>query len=301
VYAKVNGVEIYFDIEGSGLVPEGPTMKEKEVCFVLHGGPGMDHSYFKPHLSPLADDMQLIYVDHRNTGRSARVPLETCTIEQMADDVEALRQYLGLGKVNVMGNSFGGFWALTYALRHQDAINKLVLITTSPSYAFYEAAKVEAARKGTPEQIAAVPDVFEGKITSDDDFTKWWDIMAPLYYHRWDENLREGFKRGTSNAECASYMFRDVIPSYDVRSRLAEITVPTLVLGGRHDWVTPVGESETIAAGIPGSELVIFEESGHLPFVEEQDRFMDVVRRFMGFTDPGTETTSLDDRAPSVA
>jgi proline iminopeptidase len=171
----------------------------------------------------------------------------------MADDVEALRQYLGLGKVNVMGNSFGGFWALTYALRHQDAINKLILITTSPSYAFYEAEKVEAARKGTPEQIAAVPDVFEGKITSDDDFTKWWDIVAPLYYHRWDENLREGFKRGTSNAECASYMFRDVIPSYDVRSRLAEITVPTLVLGGRHDWVTPVGNPKPSPPAFPAA------------------------------------------------
>jgi pimeloyl-ACP methyl ester carboxylesterase len=76
---------------------------------------------------------------------------------------------------------------------------------------------------------------------------------------------------------------RDVIPAYDVRPRLAEITTPTLVLGGRHDWVTPYGESEIIAAGIPNSELVIFEESGHLPFVEEPDRFMQVVRRFMGF------------------
>jgi proline iminopeptidase len=301
VYAKVNGVELFFDVEGAGFVPEGPAMKEKPVCFVLHGGPGMDHTYFKPHLSPLAADMQLIYVDHRNTGRSQRVPLESCTIEQMADDVEALRQYLGLGKVSVMGNSFGGFWALTYALRHQDAIDKLILITTSPSYEFYEAAKGEAARKGTPEQIAAVPDVFEGKISSADDFAKWWDLMAPLYYHHWDEDFREGFKRGQSNAECASYMFRDVIPSYDVRSRLGEIAVATLVLGGRHDWVTPFGESELIAAGIPGSELVIFEESGHLPFVEEQDRFVDVVRRFMGFVDAESDTAASSDRAPAVA
>lgn len=77
-------------------------------------------------------------------------------------------------------------------------------------------------------------------------------------------------------------MWRNVMPSYDVRDRLAEITAPTLVLGGRHDWVTPYPESEIIAAGIPGSKLVIFEESGHLPFIEEQDRFMSVVRGFVG-------------------
>jgi proline iminopeptidase len=301
VFAKINGVNLYFDVEGSGLVPEGGGMKEKEVCFVLHGGPGMDHTYFKPYLSPLAEDMQLVYVDHRNTGRSERVPLESCTIEQMADDIEVLRQYLGLGKITVMGNSYGGFWALTYALRHSGSLNKLILITTSPSHEFYEGAKAEAARKGTPEQIAAVPDVFEGKISSQEDFGKWWDLMAPLYYHRWDEGYREGFKRGTSNAACASYMFRDVIPAYDVRPRLGEIPVPTLVLGGRHDWVTPCGESEIIASGIPDSELVIFEESGHLPFVEEQDRFVEVVRRFMGFSDAGTETATVDDRSPSVA
>jgi proline iminopeptidase len=281
VYAKVNGTEIYFDVEGSGLVPDGEEMREKDVCFVLHGGPAMDHTYFKPYLSPLAEDMQLIYVDHRNSGRSARIPVESCTIEQIADDVEALRQYLGLGKVNIMGNSFGGMWALTYALRHQEAIKNLILITTSPSYAFYEAAKAEAARKGTPEQIAAVPEVFEGRIDNDEALGKWWKTMNPLYYHRWDDKYWEGEKRGRANAELMSHMWKNVMPSFDVRDRLGEITVPTIVLGGRHDWVTPYGQSEIIAAGIPGSELVIFEESGHLPFVEEQDRFMSVVREFV--------------------
>src|SRR5215216_5972938 len=68
--AKVNDAEIFFDIEGAGLVPDGEVMKQRDVCFVLHGGPCMDHTYFKPYLSPLAADVQLIYVDHRGTGRS---------------------------------------------------------------------------------------------------------------------------------------------------------------------------------------------------------------------------------------
>lgn len=284
--ATVNGVEIFFDVEGPGYVPNGPDLEEREVCLVLHGGPGMDHTYYRPWLSPLADDMQLIYIDHRGTGRSGReVSLESCTIEQMADDVEALRQQLGLGKVNVLGNSFGGFWALVYALRYPESVKRLILVTTSPSHEFWEAAQAEAAKKGTPEQIAAIPDLFEGRITTDEDFGKWWEIVLPLYYHRWDEAYREGGKRARPNPEIAAYMFREVIPSYDVRPRLAEIAVPTLVAGARHDWVTPLGQSELIAAGIPNSELVVFEKSGHSPFVEERDDFVSAVRRFMGFAE----------------
>lgn len=283
--AKVNGAEIFFDIEGAGLVPDGEVMKQRDVCFVLHGGPCMDHTYFKPYLSPLAEDMQLIYVDHRGTGRSNHdVDYSTCTIEQMADDVEALRQYLGLDKVHVMGNSFGGMWAQMYALRHPESVDKLILITTSPSYGFYERAKAAAAEKGTPEQVAAVPELFEGNVATDEQLGPWWKLMNPLYYHKWDDKYAAGMERGKPNAPLMSYMWKNIMPSYDVREQLRDLKVPTLVLGGRHDWVTPYPESELIASLIPNSELVIFEESGHLPFVEEQDRFMSIVRNFLGYT-----------------
>ncbi len=280
--AHVNGANVFFDVEGMGLAPSGTGMIAKEACFVLHGGPGMDHSYFKPWLSPLADTMQLIYVDHRGTGRSERVPLETCTIEQMADDIEELRKLLGLGRVSVLANSFGGFWALTYALRHPDSVSRMILVTTSPSHEFYQAAEKELERKATPDQKAVAPAVFEGKIESEEEFRRWWDIMMPLYFAHWEEQRgREMIERGVDNPHVASYMFRHEIPKYDVRPRLGEITAPTLVVAGRHDWVTPVGESELIANGISGSELIVFEESGHMPFIEEQDGFIDAVKRFV--------------------
>lgn len=282
--ATVNGVEIFYDVEGAGFVPEGPDLREREVCLVLHGGPGMDHTYYRPWLSPLSEDMQLVYVDHRGTGRSSRpVPLESCTIEQMADDVEELRKALGLGKVTVLGNSYGGFWAMTYALRHPESLNRLILITTSPSHEFYDAAMEEARKKATPEQLAEIPRLFEGHDMTDEEFERWWEVVAPLYYHRWKEEYREGGKRARPNREIIAHMFRNVIPHYDVRDRLKDIAVPTLVIGARHDWVTPVSQSELIAAGIPDNRLVIFEESGHSPFVEEQEEFVRTVREFMGF------------------
>jgi proline iminopeptidase len=280
--ARVNGAQIYFDVEGMGLAPSGLGMVAKEPCFVLHGGPGLDHSYFKPWLSPLAETMQLIYVDHRGTGRSERVPVETCTIEQMADDVEELRKHLGLGKVSVLGNSFGGMWALVYALRYPENLSRLILVTTTPSHEFYQAAEQEIARRATPEQKATMPALFEGTVTTDEQFKRWWDVMMPLYFAHWNPvRGQEMIERGVDNPLVAAYMFAQIIPSYDVRAQLGQIRVPTLVVAGRHDWVTPVGESEQIAERIPDAEFVVFEKSGHMPFIEEQSAFIDTVKRFV--------------------
>lgn len=280
--ATVNGAKIYFDIEGSGLVPSGYEMVEKPVAFVLHGGPGMDHSYFKPWLSPLAEDFQLVYIDHRGTGRSERVPLETCTIEQMADDIEALRKLLGLEKITVIGNSFGGMWAQVYAVRYPESLDRLILVTTSPSHSFWEAANAQLEARATPEQKAIGPTLFEGKVTTEEEFMKWWEVMLPLYFYKWDDVIGgQMVKRGVDNPLVAAYMFENIIPKYDVRDQLPSVTVPTLICSGRHDWVTPVSECEAIAERMPNAELAMFEASGHMPFIEEQDKFVDVVRDFL--------------------
>lgn len=282
MFAQVNGAKIYFDVEGMGLAPSGLTMVEKPVCFVLHGGPGLDHSYFKPWLSPLAETMQLIYVDQRGSGRSERVALETCTIEQMADDVEELRKLLGLEKVIVLGNSFGGMWALTYATRYPENIEKMILVTTTPSHEFGVAAAIELEKRGTPEQKATAPALFEGKITTEAEFMAWWDVMISLYFAHHNEKLEtEMVARGTDNPLVAAYMFEKIIPKYDVRQQLRSMHFPTLVVSGRHDWVTPVGESDKIAENMPNAEMIIFEESGHMPFIEEQAAFVDAVNAFV--------------------
>jgi proline iminopeptidase len=280
--ANVNGADIYFDIEGMGLTPSGDEMVEKPVAFVLHGGPGLDHSYFKPWLSPLAEDFQLVYIDHRGTGRSSRVPLETCTIEQMADDIEALRQLLGFGKITVIGNSFGGMWAQVFALRYPGSLDRLILVTSSPSHEFWDAAAVELEQRATPEQKAIGPTLFEGKVTTEADFLAWWEVMMPLYFYAWDDTVHGPMvKRGVDDPHVAAFMFTEVIPHYDVRPGLPTVTAPTLVCSGRHDWVTPVSENEAIVALIPGAELAMFEASGHMPFIEEQDKFVAVVRDFL--------------------
>src|SRR5579864_4457777 len=123
--ASVNGIELFFDVEGVGLAPHGAHMEKRIPCLALHGGPALDHTYFKPWLTPLTDLFQFVYVDHRGTGRSSEAPCHTYRLRQMADDLEALRVYLGLGRIAVMGSSYGGFLALTYALAYPDAVSIL--------------------------------------------------------------------------------------------------------------------------------------------------------------------------------
>src|SRR2546426_9938109 len=89
MWARVNGVRLFFDVEGASLVPDGPSMREKPTVVLLHGGPGLDHSIYKPSFSSLADIAQVIFLDHRGNGRSEPGPQETWTLAQWGDGVRA--------------------------------------------------------------------------------------------------------------------------------------------------------------------------------------------------------------------
>lgn len=266
MYANVNGIKLFFDVEGTSLVPVGPKMVEMPTLLILHGGPGCDHSYFRPWLSPLTSVAQLVYIDHRGNGRSERTDEKTYTMDQMADDIEALRKYLGLGKVMMLGHSFGGMVAQTYALKYPDSLTKLVLAATTPSSQFWDEAEEIAQVRATEEQKAILNSLFEGRIQTQEEHDAWWRVCMPLYFEKSNpDQINEELERMIGAVDVTNYMMKYEIPKYDVRSRLPEITVPTLVLAGRHDWVTPVSQSVAMHEGIPNSKLVIMEDSGARP------------------------------------
>lgn len=154
MYAKINGYNIFFDVEGLQWVPDGPVMREKPVCLVLHGGPGGDHTHFMPDLSPLSEYCQLIYIDDRNTGWSERIDYRTNSIKQNVEDIEALREYLGLDKVFILGQSYGGMKAQYYAAHHPDHLYGAMIICTAPNAAGIVNDRVakHILEYGTPEQ-----------------------------------------------------------------------------------------------------------------------------------------------------
>lgn len=284
--ACVNGVDLFFDVYGSSLRAEGEHLVEKPVVIALHGGPGFDHSAFVPWLLPLADMCQVICVDHRGNGRSSRPPVAACTLEAMADDIEALRRLLGLGRVFVLGISFGGMVALTYALAHPEGVAGLVLGVTAASRDFIESARAAVRRRGTPGQVEAAGILLSGGFRDEAQFRDGMKLLGPLYQHRIPPGPPVP-DRSILDLDMLNWFFSTGVHGYDVRPRLRDIAAPTLVLTGRHDWICPMDQSAELVAAIPGARQVVFEDSAHRPMREENDKFIAVVRDFVSTINGG--------------
>ena len=289
--ARIRDTEIFFDVEGAALVPDGPRMVERPVVFLLHGGPGGDHSGFKPGWSPLAERMQVIYVDHRGQGRSARGPKETYTLDNNVEDLEALRRYLGLDQVVVIGVSYGGMVALTYAARYPESVSHLVAVVTSPSYRFLERAREILAERGTDEQRAMGDILWAGAFEDEEQLKQYYAVMGPLYSLKHDpEKAAESRARGIRSVDAINQGFGGFLRTYDLTDELHKVTAPTLVIGGRHDWICPPELSEEIARLIPHADLRIFEHSSHSVAADEHDALMDVIRGFVVYNTRRHET-----------
>lgn len=286
MFARVNGTQIYFDVEGAELVPDNGTWKKKPVCFVVHGGPGGEHIGFKPFLAPLSEYMQLIYIDQRGCGRSKRGPQSTYTLENNVEDLEALRNYLGLEKVVVLGHSYGGMVAQHYAIRYPDSVSALLLIATHPSHVFGEQAMREIEEIGTEEQKRLACLLFEGALGKEQ-MLEYSIVMEPLYFYSArgkvrteEEKQAMRNKKSNFNVEAANEGVR-FLKTFDLIDQLHQIPCPTLVAGGRHDWITPVEASILMAEKIPRSELIVFEESCHYLFIDEHERFISEIASFI--------------------
>ncbi len=280
--AKLRDTELYFDIEGAALVPDGPRMREKPVAFLVHGGPGADHSSFKPTLSPLSQKMQLVYFDHRGQGRSARGAKETYTLDNNVEDMEALRQHLGLDQIVVIGASYGGMVALTYASRYPQHVSHLIAIVTVPDYRFLERAKAILAERGNDEQKAIAQHLWDGTFKDEAHLREYFNITRSLYSVTYDpESPPKAWDRAIVSPDAINVAFGGFLRTYDIRSELPKITAPTLVIGARHDWICPPEFSEEIANAIPNADLRIFEHSGHAVRADEPEALLDAIAGFI--------------------
>jgi len=224
---------------------------------VFHGGPGLDHTEFGDYLDPLAEggSYRLVLVDERACGRSDRTaPRGTWTLGRMAQDVSDLAASLGVrGGYATLGHSYGAFVVLQHAVDHPGEPRGTVV-----------SSGVAAARwlDGVDRQLAA----FE---------------PAELR----DAALTDYLRRTAGLARYAPDVIRHFAAQdyggIDVEHRLGEATHPVLVLAGRHDRVCPVGASQDMAQRLPDAALVVFENSAHMTFAEEQDSYLAAVRGFL--------------------
>ncbi|HSU04260.1 MAG TPA: alpha/beta fold hydrolase [Acetobacteraceae bacterium] len=284
MHAAIRGTRVYFDIEGAGLVPDGRIMRERPVAMVIHGGPGGDHSGFKPGMSRLVDRMQLIYFDHRGQGRSDAADPSSYTLDENVEDMEALRRHLGLGPVVSIGTSYGGMVAMAHAARHPDAVSHLILVVTAAHGGFIARAKAIVAERGIAEQRRVCDMLWAGALRSADDMRHYYEVMGPLYSLMHDPVAATATRsRAVYSPEPLNRAFgpEGFLHRFDLRPELSQITAPTLILAGRHDWICPPEFSEEIHRLIPGSDLRIFEHSSHSIRADEPDALHDAIAGFI--------------------
>lgn len=268
---RVNGTELFYEMEGRG-----------DPLLLLHGS-GLDHACFRPWLDPLARDATLVRLDLRGCGQSAPLDDAFEGNRTWIEDVEAVRRALGLPRAVLLGHSYGGCLALEFALRFPEAVRGLILDSAYPAFDYPDVIQDRLRRLATPAQQAAFAEVLGGPLADDAAARRFWGTVAPLYFHRWDESFRERLlDRIIYRADAFSKLVHLCLPSYDVVPRLEEISAPTLVLQGRHDFIVPTEQgSGRIVRGIRGSERMIFEASGHWAYVEENAAYLDVVGRWL--------------------
>ena len=281
MHVTVNGTRIFFDVDGEKLTPDGPRMRENPTLLLLHGGPGGDHSTFKPLFSELADIAQIVYLDHRGNGRSDYGDPETWNLAQWGDDIAAFCDTLGIIKPIVLGYSFGGMVAQSYATRHPTHPGKLVFYSTSPkrdreeTYAMFE-------RLGGTEARAVAE--ARWKNPNPETSAAYLRVCSPLYNPRGKRNP-DAMARTIRNEE-VSFRFAksdDGPNPMDFRAALANIQCPTLVIGGEDDPITPISRSELLAACIPQplARLVRVPNAGHGVHNDDPRLAMKILREFI--------------------
>ena len=267
-----NGADLYYVEAGNGL-----------PCLVMHGGPVVDHTCFRPWLDRLGDVLRLVYYDHRGNGRSSRPPPESITLAQLAGDADALRAHLGLERVAVLGHSFGGIVALAYALRYPERVSHLILVGTVAAFDHWDEIRAALRRNQPPADALAA---WGTAPTDDAMMAENARATAPLCFSRYDPALAEQLFADTVFSAAAGRRGSHLIQDYDVTARLAEIAAPTLVLVGRDDFIAPPSQAERIQRGIVGAELVVFEDCGHHPYAARPDAFEAAVRAWLGRVGP---------------
>lgn len=286
--ARIRDTEIFFDIEGASLVVEGATTRERLTAFLIHGGPGVDHVGLKTRYRWLAEKMQLVYFDHRGHGRSAGGDPEKYTLDENVEDMEALRQYLGLGPIVSIGTSYGGRVAMAHAARYPDSVSHLILIATSAHAESAARARELVAERGTAEQIALCDDMYAGRIDTPEKLRRYFEGMASLYSRKHDGRSGVGLGPAILSPEPFNRAHGPAgfLKNLDLRPELGAITAPTLILAGRHDFRCAPEFSAEIHKLIPGSDLRIFEESGHSIGVDEPQKLLDAIAGFLVYLTP---------------
>lgn len=246
---------------------------------VLHGGPGMDHTMFRPYLDPLAEDFRVLYVDQRGQGRSERVDPASLTLEVFARDVSLLAEALGLDEYAVLGHSFGAIVTTWHAVNLGTAT--AYVISGGGDSSDKLLADVEASLQAMGEAGIPIADSWEQEKTveTDEELKELLRVQMPFHFAG---DPPAGYGEETIGTPGVLRHFANVgYGDFDFTPDLGRVEKPTLLVVGEKDRTTTTRAARVLHDGIAGSELVVVPGVGHMSLVEAQDEYLEAVRGFL--------------------
>ncbi len=272
----VNGTRLFVHREGFG-----------EPAIVIHGGPVLDHSYLQPYLAPLGDELELVFYDQRLSGRSdGVVDSASVRLDTFVDDIEALREALGLGRVHLIAHSWGGLLAMKYATAHSGQLRSLVLLDPmAPTAALWREEERELAASLVPQDTAGA-----GALRATEAFAAGEPAaIEALLRHSFRSQFRDRSLAEELSFNIGEDYLRRIrqfglmigdLTTFDLMEALRDVDVPTLILYGEDEPGASIG-GDAIAEAIPNAQRVIIPATGHFPFMEQPEAFLDAVRAFL--------------------
>jgi proline iminopeptidase len=278
VKVAVRGADLFFDVDGVKVVPDGPWMRDRPTVILLHTGPGADHSLYKEHIGPaLTDIAQVVYLDLRGAGRSDWSSPEHWTIDTWVDDLEAFCETLELERPVLLGTSTGGVIALVHAARHPDRVERLVLVSTVARYV-HTRSIAEFDRIAGPEAGEVAARYFADP--TETHFAEFLRVCVPLYTR--NPISPDTVARMEMNIALIAHWDRTGARTFDVREEAAGVRCPTLVLAGDDDPSTTISGVDELVEALPAG-LVRYEhfaDTGHGVF-RDRPEAIELVREFL--------------------
>ena len=257
----------------------------------LHGGPGANHDYLEPLEAMAGTGRRVIFYDQVGGGNSDH-PSDPAmwTVALFLEELGVVRRELGLERVHILGQSWGGMLGMEYALTRPQGLESLALANAPASIPQW-VVETNRLRAALPSDVQETLLRHERDGTTDNPA---YEEAMLVFYRRhvcrldpWPDCVNRTFVKAAENPEVYRVMFGPsefhvvgTLKEWDIVDRLSEIRVPTLIMGGRHDEATPA-ITETVHRGIRGSEWVIFDKSSHMPHLEETERYMEVLTDFL--------------------
>jgi proline-specific peptidase len=262
---------------GSGAIP----------LLALHGGPGSTHNYFAP-LERLAEERPVVLYDQIGCGNSDRPDDIDWNVGVFREEVDTVREQLGLERIHLLGTSWGGMLAQEHVLAGADGVVSLVLSSTLANIEQWAEEQLRL-RAALPQDVIEVLDRHERDETYDDpEYEQAMEVYFDRHFYRGPKPRPELELMAAGKATDVyramqgpnEWTCTGALQGWDIRDSLGEISVPTLVVRGRYDMCTdPI--AAVLVEGISNAREVVLEESSHTPVLEETDRYLEVVAGFL--------------------